>query len=405
MRAVYLILVGVLWFVLPLNVFGQCMTENTISREKIIPHKTVWLSDKDISDELTIPNESMDIPYDDIQSVIDETLQETTNIFFSEIVDMFLSGNLLDAVKMSGQLIYDRTIAEIQTSLKTMLQLMGIALIAAVFANLSSAFAQKFVSESGFYLTYMMMAVMLTASFAGAVTVTQNILERLTDLMKAIVPVYTTVVTYSIGVTTGNIWYQFLMLLIVVVDWFLAGIVMRVVKIYVVLVMVNQIASQDYFSKMTDLLRGAIHWSLKTILVVTLGLNVIQNMVLPAYDAVKNGWVTKLASAIPGIGTTFGMAAQKALASAVLLKNAIGAAGVVILCMACMWPMLQLLLLTLMYKLLEALIQPVTDQRLLVCIHAVGEGIYMLCKCAATVLLLFIISLAMMATFSGGLNI
>ena len=48
MRAVYLILVGVLWFVLPLNVFGQCMTENTISREKIIPHKTVWLSDKDI---------------------------------------------------------------------------------------------------------------------------------------------------------------------------------------------------------------------------------------------------------------------------------------------------------------------------------------------------------------------
>ena len=79
MRAVYLILVGVLWFVLPLNVFGQCMTENTISREKIIPHKTVWLSDKDISDELTIPNESMDIPYDDIQSVIDEGVYSEYN--------------------------------------------------------------------------------------------------------------------------------------------------------------------------------------------------------------------------------------------------------------------------------------------------------------------------------------
>ena len=168
MRAVYLILVGLLWFMLPINAHGQCMTENTISREKIIPHKMVWLSDKNISDEYTIPNENIDIPYDDIQSVIDETLQETTNISFSKIVDMFLSGNLLDAVKMSGQLIYDRTIAEIQTSLKTMLQLMGIALIAAVFANLSSAFAQKFVSETGFYLTYMMMAVMLAASFAGA---------------------------------------------------------------------------------------------------------------------------------------------------------------------------------------------------------------------------------------------
>lgn len=345
--------------------------------------------------------QSFDIDYNEIEKALEGDTQGISTISFTEIVNKFLEGNFLDALQLSLQLLYEKTLLQIKTNWKTMIQLIGIALIAAVFANVSSAFSQQFVAETGFYLTYMMMAVLLAASFAGAVTMAQDILTKLTSLMNAMIPVYATAVTYAVGITTGHMWHQFLMILVVVVDGFLTGIVIRTIKVYVVIAMVNQIASQDYFSKMTELLGGAIHWSLKTILAVTLGLNVIQNMLLPVFDTVKNGWVVKLASAIPGIGSTFGMAAQTAMASAALLKNAIGAACVVTLCIVCLWPMIQMLLMTIMYKILEVLIQPVTDKRLLACIHAVGEGIYMLCKCVATVLLLFILSLAMMCTFSG----
>ena len=365
---------------------------------------TVWivLSQQAFADSKdTEKQQSFDIDYNEIEKALEGDTQGISSISFTEIVDTFLEGKFLDAVQLSLRLLYEKALLQMKTNWKTMIRLMGIALIAAVFANLSSAFSQKFVAETGFYLTYMMMAALLAASFSGAVTMAQDILTKLTDLMNAMIPVYATAVTYAVGITTGHMWHQFLMLIVVVVDGFLTGVIIRVIKVYVVIAMVNQIAAQDYFSKMSELLGSAIHWSLKTILAVTLGLNVIQNMVLPVFDTVKNGWVVKLASAIPGIGSTFGMAAQTAMASATLLKNAIGAACVVTLCIVCLWPMIQLLLLTVMYKLLEVLIQPVTDKRLLACIHAVGEGIYMLCKCVATVLLLFILSLAMMCTLAG----
>ena len=48
------------------------------------------------------------------------------------------------------------------------------------------------------------------------------------------------------------------------------------------------------------------------------------------------------------------MAAKAAIGSGVLLKNAVGTAGVVVLCIVCAVPLLKLLLIVLMYKLMEA---------------------------------------------------
>jgi len=189
-------------------------------------------------------------------------------------------------------------------------------------------------------------------------------------------------------------------MLVVAVDWIMAGFLMRLIKIYGVISLVSQMTSEDYFSKLGGLFKIVVQWSLGTILGVTLGLNVIQGMVMPAFDSVKNGMVTRVSSVIPGVGDALNAAVRAAVGSGVLLKNAVGAAGVIVICAVCAWPLIQMLATAAMYKILETLMQPVSDSRLTACVHVACDGVMLMLKACGTVILLFVISLAMMTSVS-----
>lgn len=337
--------------------------------------------------------------YSDIDAVIAE-ITGSSDISFSELVGQMTSGQIGFSLKEILKWGLDKITASMQDSRHIMIQIIVIAIIGAIFTNFSEAFSKKYVSETGFYLTYMMMFLLLAASFAISAEIAVTVVDRLLALMKVVVPAFCTAVTLALGIATSQAWYQLLMMLIVAADWVMAKFLIRFIKIYVILSMVNEMLQEDYFSKMSALFQTIIGWSLRTVLGITLGMNLIQSMVLPAFDSVKNGVMSKVTAAIPGVGDALGVAAKTVIGSGVLLKNAVGTAGVVIVCVVCAWPLIQLLTAVFMYKLMEALIQPISDKRLVACVHAVGEGVMMLLKACGIVILLFVLSLAMMTSMS-----
>lgn len=346
-------------------------------------------------------NETKDyaMDYSNIDALI-ASLEDSENISFSQLVSQLISGEIDFSFQEIFNWLLKKIVAGMSANKNVMIQIIAISVIGAVFANFSEAFSKKYVAETGFYLTYMVMFLLLAASFAISADIAAQVVDRLLSFMKVLVPAFCAAVTLALGVTTSQAWYQLLMMLIVVADWAMARFLMRFIYIFVILSMVNHMLHEDFFSKMTELFQVVIVWSVRTILGITLGMNLIQGMVLPAFDSVKNGVFTKVTSAIPGLGDALGAAAKAAIGSGVLLKNAVGTAGVMIVCVLCAWPLIQLLAAVLMYKLMEALIQPISDKRIVACIHAVGEGILLLLKSTGAVILLFIISLAMMTSIS-----
>ena len=84
--------------------------------------------------------------------------------------------------------------------------------------------------------------------------------------------------------------------------------------------LINNLSAENYLSRLAGLLRTVISWSLKTVLGLTLGLNLIQSLVLPAFDSFKGSLLMRLSSAIPGIGNAMNAAARAAIGSGVLLE-------------------------------------------------------------------------------------
>lgn len=95
------------------------------------------------------------------------------------------------------------------------------------------------------------------------------------------------------------------------------------------------------------------------------------------------------------IGNTFSSVTETVMGTAILLKNAVGVSGLLIILFICLTPMVRLLVCTILYKLVGAIVQPVSDKRVAECVSCVGDGIALLLKAVGMTGFVFLITLAM----------
>ena len=87
--------------------------------------------------------------------------------------------------------------------------------------------------------------------------------------------------------------------------------------------------------------------------------------------------------------------------AAVLIKNGIGLTGMLFCFALCLVPLMQTGTIVLVYKLVTAVIQPVSDKRVIGCIECVSDGCRMLMKIIFTTALLFLITVVIVTTLTG----
>ena len=90
------------------------------------------------------------------------------------------------------------------------------------------------------------------------------------------------------------------------------------------------------------------------------------------------------------------------LASAVLVRNCLGAAFLAILLIWGVSPLIQYGICSLLYKFAAVLVQPVSDKRLVGCLGVMGEGCSLLLKILYTTEILCMITIAVLAASFGG---
>ena len=145
-------------------------------------------------------------------------------------------------------------------------------------------------------------------------------------------------------------------------------------------------------------MRLVIGWSLKSLLALVTGIGFIERIISPVADQVKRSVWTKGVGMIPGIGDVVSGTSEVVLGSAVLLKNGVGIAGALLVTGVVMIPVINMGILTLLYKGTAALIQPVSDKRIVEAISFTGEGYHMLLKTVLATAVLFLVTLAVAAS-------
>lgn len=318
-------------------------------------------------------------------------------IRFEDIVKTLMEGDLQKTGTEILAYIKDQIGYEFAANKTNLIHMLLIAVIAAVFTNFSSALQNKQVGEISFYILYLLMITMSLNIFRIAISGIEDKMEQILEFMKILCPGYFLSVAIAAGSSSSLMFYNFVLVLIYLVEMVVFRLLIPIVNLYIMIQVMNYLLEEEVLSEFADLVKKGVQWSLKTLMGVVIGINAVQGLLAPAMDTLKRSTLTKSVAAIPGIGNTFGSVTDVIFGTAVLIKNGIGMAGAIIIVGICLIPMIQMILLTFLYKLVAAMVQPISDARITGCISSVSEGYELLLQIIVTTMILFLLTIAVVA--------
>lgn len=354
------------------------------------------LSQSEIQDELF-----SQFDFSDIDNMMKDIFPNQKLGFLDTVMGL-ISGDLEFSVDLIVQFVKDQFTYELRNTKNGMIHILILVIIAAVFTNFSGVFKSTQVSEISFFMLYMLLITICLNNFRILVDGVSGNLEQLMGFMELLGPIYFLAVGIATGSATSVTFYQMVLLLIFLVELVILNFLIPVTQIYLIMRILGELSPEIHFSKFAELLETLVSWTLKTLMAGIVGLNVIQGLITPAIDSVKRSLITKSGEALPVIGDIIGGTTEIVLGTAVLIKNGIGVAGMIVCLVVCITPIIQMALTTLIYQFIGALIQPVSDKRMINCVGSMADGAKMLLKILVTTGVLFMLTIAVVATTTGG---
>lgn len=342
----------------------------------------------------------MEVSCEQVQDMLDRILGEKRFDFSANISELLLSDHPGESILSEiGKFLREGLAGAFQDQ-RMIVSLLMIALIGAVFTNFSKLLRGRQVAQMAFFSIYLLFFSVLSASFLQAAALAEQTMEYLLDFMKVLVPAFCISLGFAQGGAAAGAYYEFALIMITVVNWILVKFALPAIHIYFFLRVINYLAEEDMFSKMAELIRDVVKLVMKSLFGIVMGMNVIQGLIVPVTAQVKNMTLVRAGGAIPGIGNTVSSVAQSILCAGKLVKNSVGVAGLIAVFLICALPLLHMVIDQLLYQLVAAAIQPVSDKRLVKSIGSTVEAMRLLVYAVGMGAMLFVTSIAIISAMT-----
>ncbi|MDO4942204.1 MAG: stage III sporulation protein AE [Lachnospiraceae bacterium] len=333
-------------------------------------------------------------------SEIEKSVQQQTGqkISIEELVDSFQNGEMLHIIgKMFAEKIKQSFKEEIELR-ELFIQMLFVGFMIAIFQNLSKSFLEQYIGTTGFYIVYMVLSGIMIRQFLITYEFARDSLDQILTFMKVLVPTYSMILLGVTGITTSAASYELFFVLMTAVQWGIIYMILPAIKIGFILKLINFLANEDLFSGLVDVLESLIRLLLKGAIMIVLLFNIFQSMLLPAIDSVKSNLIQKGLGVLPGIGQVFGMIANTAIGSGIILKNAIGVFGMIVICLIVFVPSVKIFVYAESFQIAGAVLQPVTEKYVYQMFKSVSESGKLLLQAVLTAAVLFLLTIAIIST-------
>lgn len=367
------------------------------SGEGLKDQKTVETQPAD-TDELSLDETETteellkEINLTDVQKMLDDFMG-ADSFSMKEALIKLTRGEQAFSKEAVQEFVYRFFFYQLDQEKELFVKLILLILLSAVFTSFAEVFENNQIGDISFFVVYLLFFTILMDSFSRMSSSLEKTISWMTEMMKGLAPAYYMTVCAASGAASAVVFYEGVLLMVWGIQWLLLTVLLPASGMYVLLQLVNSLSREEMLGKMAELLNTAVSWGLKTLLAAVVGLQIIRNLVAPVMDSVKRGLLSKAAGALPGVGNAVNMVTELVVTSAVLVRNCLGVVILVVFVLIGAGPMLHYGILSLLYRLLAAVAQPVSDRRMVRALGTMGEG------CALLLRILFTAEVLCMLAF------
>lgn len=327
-----------------------------------------------------------------------ETL-EGTGINPEEVLNEAIEGNLNHS-KLIGFLF--RILGnEVKNAVTTVGIILVIIVIHSILKSISDGLENQGISKVIFYVEYILIVTLIMANFADIIKMAVGAISSLVDITNLLIPILITLMLTTGSIVSAGVVQPILLFAVSFIGNIINSLIVPILMISTVLSIISNISDKVQIGKLSKFFKSSVVWTLGVLLTLFVGILSLEGSLSSSVDGITAKTVKAATSTvIPVVGKVLGDSVDTVLGCAGILKNACGVLGVVIIIAICAMPIIKLTILTAVYKLAGAAVEPIADEKIVKLLEQMGDTFKILLAILFSVSTLLIIGITIVIKIS-----
>ncbi|WP_373892742.1 stage III sporulation protein AE [Virgibacillus natechei] len=279
--------------------------------------------------------------------------------------------------------------------------LLMLTLFSVVLQTMHNAFEGSAVSKVAYFVVYSVLIFIILNSFYSAVSYANEAIDAMSSFMIALLPLVLGLMATFGNVLAVSFFHPIIIFLVNASGVLVSNFILPLLFLSALLLIVSSLSDDYKVTHLAELFRTVGMGTLGVFFTIFLGVMSVQG----AVSAVQDGVAMKTAkfvtgNFIPVVGRTFTDAADTILSATLLLKNAVGMVGVIIIIFVALFPAIKIFAIAVIYKIAAAVLQPIGDGPVITSLNTISKYIVYVFACLLAVSFMFLLAIVIIVAAS-----
>lgn len=338
-----------------------------------------------------------------INSFVEKSKQYSGEFFedidISEILNSAIKGEI------DNSSIYKRILSllgtEVQTGIKSLVSILAIIIIHSILKSISESLENDNISKLIYYVQYIAIVTIIMGNFSDTINLVKETTVNLVGFMNTLIPVLISLMLYTGSITTTSILEPIILYMINFIGNMVQDILIPIILIITSISIISKISEKVQVEKIAKFLKSSTIWFLGLVLTIFVGVVSLEGTLSSSIDGITAKTAkTIVSSAIPVVGKILGDVIDSVLGCGVILKNAVGFLGVIIIIGICILPILKLAVLTISYKIVASISDVIADTKIVQLLEQIADVFKILLAILVSVSFMVIIGTTLLIKMS-----
>ena len=318
---------------------------------------------------------------------------DNTNL--SDILNEAMQG------KINNQTIYKKIIKilgkEVSSNIKILISILIIVVIHGILKSITDSLENSNVSQIIYFVQYILIVTLIMSNFK----LIKETASNLVGFINVLIPLLLTLMVYTGSITTSTVLEPILLFVSNFIGNIIANILIPVVLIIVVFSVISKITERIQIERISKFLKSSVVWFLGIFLTIFVGIVSLEGTLSSSVDGITAKTAkAAVSSLIPVVGKVLGDVVDSVLGCGIILKNAVGAVGVIVIIGICIVPVIKVAVLSIMYSLASAIVEPVADTKIVKLLEEMSGVFKLLLAILCSLSVILIIGVTMVVKIS-----
>lgn len=341
---------------------------------------------------------------------ISQFIKETERYTGEFFEDMDITEMLNEAVKgnIDNQTIYKKILkllgSEVSSSLKILISILVIIVIHGILKSITDNLENSNISQIIYFVQYILIVTLIMSNFTEIIKLVKETASDLVGFINVLIPLLLTLMIYTGSIATSTILEPIILFAINFIGNIIEDMLIPIMLIIVVFAIISKITERIQIDKISKFLKSGVIWFLGIVLTIFVGVVSLEGTLSSSVDGITAKTAKAAVSGvIPVVGKILGDVVDSVLGCGIILKNAVGIVGVVVIIGICIMPIIKIATLSIIYSLASAIVQPIADGKIVKLLEEMS-GVFKILLgilCALSVLLIVGITMVVKISNSG----